>query len=52
MATIRIENAGLVLINKYQPSLFERLGLMQEHKFLNIAMQHASVHYLQYVATG
>jgi hypothetical protein len=49
---ILISNAGLVLLNNYIPLLFERLGLVQDKKFIDTAKQIAAVHYLQYVASG
>ncbi|WP_323789890.1 contractile injection system tape measure protein [Psychroserpens sp.] len=49
---IKINNAGLVLINNYLPHLFEHLGLTENDEFLTIDKQLDAVHFLQYVATG
>jgi|GEM_PF-549114 len=49
---IAVRNAGIVLLNNYIPALFERLGLIADHKFIDPVKQSDAVHYLQYVATG
>ncbi|MEO6520360.1 MAG: contractile injection system tape measure protein [Mucilaginibacter sp.] len=49
---ISVHNAGCVLLSTYFPMLFERLGLMANHSFLNEEAQQQAVHYLQYVVTG
>jgi hypothetical protein len=49
---IAVGNAGLVLVNQYIPLLFERLGLIADHKFIDPKKQSNAVHYLQYVTTG
>jgi len=49
---IYVQNAGLVLINRYIPMLFERLGLIDENKKFSNDGQLNAVQYLQFVATG
>jgi len=50
--SIQVHNAGIVLLNSYIPMLFERLGIINDKKFLDDATQANAVHYLQYVVTG
>jgi hypothetical protein len=49
---IAIKNAGLVLLNSFFPMLFERLGLIQDGKFLDEYSQSNAVQYLQFLAAG
>lgn len=49
---IKVNNAGIVLLNNYIPMLFERLGLTQNHVFNSAEHQMRAVEYLQYVVTG
>ncbi|WP_339752464.1 contractile injection system tape measure protein [Algoriphagus aquimarinus] len=49
---IALPNAGLVLLNSFFPTLFERLGLIQNGKFIDEYSQSDAVQYLQFLATG
>lgn len=53
---IFIGNAGLVLLNPYLPSLFERLGLLTETgkgpRLVGLEAISRGVHLLQYIAEG
>jgi hypothetical protein len=49
---IPVKNAGLVILNNYIPTLFDRLGLLDKNNFINKEMQADAVHYLQYLVTG
>lgn len=48
----KVSNAGLVLLNAYQPTLFKRLNLLNGNSFRNEAAQESAVNYLQQLATG
>lgn len=47
-----IKNAGLVLLNPFLPTLFSRLGLIENGQFKNTAAQDRAVILLQYVVTA
>lgn len=49
---IAVRNTGLVLLNSFFPTLFERLGLIQDGEFINDYRQSDAVQYLQFLATG
>ncbi|WP_248798717.1 contractile injection system tape measure protein [Pseudomonas sp. MWU13-2105] len=49
---MRVNNAGIVLMQSFVSLLFERLGLSDREGFLSDTAQRHAVHYLQYVATG
>jgi hypothetical protein len=49
---ISVRNAGIVLLSGYVQTLFARLGIIAEGKFLSSSLQAEAVHYLQYVVTG
>lgn len=49
---MRINNAGLVLLQSYIQPLFSRLGLTGDGRFVSAGAQRCAVHYLQYLATG
>ncbi len=50
--SIAVRNAGLVLLNSYIPAFFERLGAVNNGRFVDTTVQADAVHYLQYLATG
>lgn len=47
-----VKNAGLVLVNNYTQTLFERLRLVNNKVFIDTTSQLNAVHYLQYIVTG
>lgn len=49
---IALPNAGLVLLNSFFPTLFERLGLIQDGKYIDDYSQSDAVQNLQFLATG
>ena len=49
---IRINNAGLVLVQGFIGPYFSKLGLTAEKGFVSAENQRAAVHYLQHLATG
>lgn len=49
---IAINNAGLVLLNSFFPTLFERLELTKDNNFESKTSQLHAVNYLQYLASG
>jgi Contractile injection system tape measure protein len=49
---VRINNAGLVLLNGFFPPLFERLCLRADQQFVNSTAQRRAVHFLQYLVSG
>lgn len=49
---IAVKNAGIVLLNNYIRTLFERLGFLKDEQFIDHSSQLNAVHYLQYVSTG
>ncbi|MEP2935613.1 MAG: contractile injection system tape measure protein [Gilvibacter sp.] len=49
---IAVKNAGMVLINSYYPLLLNRLGLVENNRFVSDQAQLDATHYLQFVATG
>lgn len=49
---VAVRNAGLVIISSYIMLLFERLGLLENNKFIDTAAQAKAVHYLQFAVTG
>jgi hypothetical protein len=49
---ISVNNAGLVLVNGYVKTLFDRLNLLEGNHFKNNEAVDQAVHYLQYVANG
>lgn len=49
---ISINNAGLVLVNGYVKTLFDRLNLLEGNHFKNNEAVDHAVHYLQYVVNG
>lgn len=49
---VLVRNAGLVLINNYITTLFDRAGITKNRGFISIQKQMDAVHYLQYVVTG
>ncbi len=49
---ISINNAGLVLVNGYVKTLFDRLILIENDRFKNQEAVDSAVHYLQYVVNG
>jgi Contractile injection system tape measure protein len=49
---IRVRNAGLVLLNNYITTLFDRLKILSGRKFKSEDDRTDAVHYLQFAATG
>jgi hypothetical protein len=49
---ISVHNAGLVILNSYIPILFDRLGHVEEGKFISTERQYQAIHHLQHVVTG
>lgn len=49
---ISVNNAGLVLVNGYVKTLFDRLNLLEGNHFKNNEAVDHAVHYLQYVVNG
>ncbi|MBU1621441.1 MAG: hypothetical protein KJ556_04150 [Gammaproteobacteria bacterium] len=49
---MRINNAGLVILQGFITMLFSRLGLVENEQFVTPVAQRRAVHYLQFLATG
>jgi hypothetical protein len=49
---IAIENAGLVILQDFMKTYFERLELIDNGEFISPKEQRAAVHHLQYLVTG
>lgn len=49
---IYLEQAGLVLLNPFLPTLFERLGWIENEAFVGVVERELAVHMLGYLATG
>ena len=49
---IFIKNAGLVILAPYIPTLFDRIGLLENRVFKNEACQNKALYVLQYAVTG
>jgi hypothetical protein len=49
---MRINNAGLVLLQSYIQPLLSRLGLVRDGGFVSEAARRRAVHYLQFLVTG
>ena len=49
---IFLSNAGLVLLHPFLSSFFNRLGLLEDGRFIDPASQHKALHLLHYLATG
>jgi hypothetical protein len=49
---IYLQNAGVVLLHPFLPSLFRRLQLVKEGKFENIHAQQKAMYLIHYMATG
>lgn len=49
---MRINNAGLVILQGFITMLFSRLGLVENEQFVTPLAQRRAVHYLQFLATG
>jgi hypothetical protein len=47
-----VNNAGVVLLNSFFPALFERLGIMSGHHFIDNNAHIKGAQYLHYLATG
>lgn len=47
-----LEQAGLVLLNPFLPTLFERMGWVENEAFVGTAERESAVHLLGYLATG
>lgn len=49
---MRIDNAGLVILQSFIGALFSRLGLTENNCFVSDVAQRRAVHFLQFLATG
>lgn len=49
---MRIDNAGLVILQSFIGALFSRLGLTENDRFVSEVAQRRAVHYLQFLVTG
>ena len=49
---IFVQNAGIVLLNNYIPSLFERLNLIDQNNFKGDQEKLEAVHFLQFLVAG
>jgi len=49
---IYLQNAGVVLLHPFLPSLFRRFQLVKEGKFENIQAQQKALYVIHYMATG
>ena len=49
---IKIQNAGLVILQDYYNPLKNRLGLIENNEFISDSAQRKAVHCLQFLATG
>lgn len=47
-----IDNAGLVLLWPYLPTLFKGMQWMEDDKFLSEELQFRAIHFLQFLVTG
>jgi hypothetical protein len=50
--SLEVKDAGVVILQGYFPTLFERLGFQTNGKFVSQAQQFAAVHALEELATG
>jgi hypothetical protein len=49
---MRIDNAGLVILQSFIGPLFSRLGLTANNRFVSDLAQRRAVHYLQFLVSG
>lgn len=49
---VRVNNAGIVILQGYIHPYFERLGLTKDNQFISRDSQIRAVHYLQLLVTG
>lgn len=49
---VYIRNAGMVLLHPFLPMYFNRLGLMENGKFIDDDKRRRAVHLLEYLVTG
>ena len=49
---IAISNAGLVLLQSFLTPYFQRIGLLDDNKFIGEQQKLNAVHFLQFLATG
>ncbi len=52
LVPVKINNAGLVILQSFISPLFSRLGLVSEGKFVTHSARRRAVHYLQYLVSG
>lgn len=50
--TFFVQNAGLVLLGQFLPTLFTRLDLLDDGEFRNEEARFKAIHILQYLVTG
>lgn len=50
--TLYIDRAGLVIAAPFLPSLFERLGYLNEREFISNEIRFRAVHVIEFLATG
>lgn len=49
---VAVTNAGIVIVNSYIKTLFDRLGLLEGNEFKSEEAKEKGVHYLQYIVNG
>ncbi|MFL9836739.1 contractile injection system tape measure protein [Flavobacterium sp. ST-75] len=49
---ISVQDAGIIILTNFIPTLFERLGLTSEGEFTNLQSRQRAVLYLQYLSRG
>lgn len=49
---IMVSNAGIVILQSFITTYFERLGIVKNNQFVNPQAQLDAVHYLQHLVTG
>ncbi|MBC3919066.1 hypothetical protein H8L32_16360 [Undibacterium sp. CY18W] len=52
ITSIKVNNAGLILLQSYVPTLFSHLHLTEDNRFISAEAQQRAVHYLQFLVTG
>ena len=47
-----VQNAGIILIHPFLPTLFEELGYVKSGSFIDEVGRHRAIHLIQYLANG
>ncbi|MEM9544977.1 MAG: contractile injection system tape measure protein [Bacteroidota bacterium] len=50
--SVRVENAGIVLVHPFLTTFFEKVGLIEKGKFISLECQQRAVCLLHFIATG